>query len=320
MLLPILVFLATLGVASSGAPQTDTTPTETNSAAASHAVPEKLIAEAPIWGPNDARNGYAYLPVSVQGHAGTLVIDLNCTKCDLKLGADALQTAGISVPRTSSWEGLTIGSTLQHHVPIFVFQSLGNVPTPPNTAPVIGSVGVHFLTTHFDILYDFPRRVVRLYAFPSKSGTSKTGWLPAGFTPADCGKMVHIPPGAATFTGVEMQIDGHPVTGALEMGPYYPKMNERALRTLGAPADLPQVHMTDPTPIYGNHTLIANVDSVRMTVGTHMFGAWNAQVLREIDVQQLLPPDTPVMLMNLTMLQNVAVFNSTSSNRVCFAD
>ena len=314
-----LALLAILGAPRYVVAQTDTTPAGSGRTSVSRTAAEQVVAEAPIWGPNNGSNGFAYLPVTVHGHQGTLVIDLTCTACDLKLGADALQTAGIPVPNATTWDALTIGPVVQHHVPITVFPSLGNVPAPPNVAPIIGSVGVHFLTTHYDILYDFPHRIVRLYAPPEKPVSPKTAWLPPGFTSADCGKMVHIPPGAGTFTGVKMKINGHAVTGALEMGPYYPKMNARALQALGSSTNLPKVHLTDPTPIYGNHMLIANVDSVEMTVGTRMFGAWNTQVLQEIDVQTLLPPNTPIMLMNLTMLRDVAVFNAKSSGQVCFA-
>jgi hypothetical protein len=96
-------------------------------------------------------------------------------------------------------------------------------------------------------------------------------------------------------------------------------MNEFALKALTATADGPKIHITDPTPIYGDHTLIANVDQLEMTTGSHMFGAWDTEVLREVDVQQVLKPNTPVMLMNLSMIREVMVFNSMSSDQVCFS-
>lgn len=274
-------------------------------------------------GGNNVRKGYVFLPVKLHGHATMLMIDLNCMACDVQLSTAALTRVGTTPPATdaTTLDTLTIGTDVQRHVPISVIsQPDWTIHGPENTVPVIGTVGVHFLTTHYDMLYDFPGRRVRLYALPAKAPVaSKNAWLPEGFKPTDCGPMVDVSPGAATFTGVKMRINDHPVTGVLEMGPYYPKMNERALQALGAPANVPSIHLTVPTPIYGDHVLIARVDKVEMTIRTHIFGAWNSEVLRELDVQQLLPPNTPIMLIDLSMLRNVMLFNAVSSRQVCVA-
>jgi hypothetical protein len=279
-------------------------------------APETLVAEAPIWGANDAQDGYAYLPVTVHGHATTLLVDLTCTKCDINLGADAVAAAGIPEIKAATLDSMTIGTDVQHNLPITILTSLGPLPTPPNTPPIIGSVGVNFLTTHYDILYDFPHRRVRLYAMPAKKVAAEQAWLPDGFSPASCGPMISIPAGAGTFTGMQMKIDGHPVTGAIEMGPYIPKMNEAAFKLLGLPDKSSRVQLAEPGEVDG-HPIVARVSGVEMMVGTKVFGTWDNEVLEEVDVQSLLPNNPPVMLMNLSMLRDVILFNSTSSQQVC---
>jgi hypothetical protein len=286
-------------------------------------APERVVASAPIWGANNGRNGYAFLPVHIQGHAATIVINLNCTKCDLSLSTAALAKVGVTLanPAATTFDSLTIGTDVQRHIPLQVIPKPSwSVPGPDSMPTVVGIVGVHFLTTRYDLLYDFPGRRVQLYALPAKHPVAPThAWLPPGFTAADCGRMVTVPPGAATFTGVEMQLDGHPVTGVLEMGPYIPKMNALAFKTLGLPTPSPRVTPGAPGATDGGHVVVANVADVAMTVGKHMFGTWKTEVLQELDVQELLAPNTPVMLMNLTMLRKVRLFNAVSSGQVCIS-
>jgi len=283
--------------------------------------PEPLVAEATIWGENDeGSSGHAYLPATIQGKAVTLLVDLE-NNGTLQLSAGALSRVGVTLPAGSTQlDSLTMGKFVDRQIPL----ELAPAPdwaeaAPPNFAPVVGYAGTEFVK-RYDALYDFPNMRLRLYQGPSQSAKASAAWLPPGTKPSDCGKMIRIPPpNAGTFTAVEMQINGHPVTGVLEMGPYRPKMNEFALKALTATTDGPKIHTTDPTPIYGDHTLIGNVDQLEMTTGSHMFGAWDTEVLLEVDVQQFLKPNTPVMLMNLSMLRAVTVFNSMSSNQVCFS-
>ena len=283
--------------------------------------PNQLVAEAPIWGPNNGAKGYAFLPVTIHGHAATIGINLNCTECDLSLSTAALGQVGVTLASTTATtlDTLIVGTDTQRNVPLKFIQGSWSVSGPPQLPPVVGIVGVHFLTIHYDILYDYPGRRVRLYAISPKPVDPSHAWLPPAFKPTDCGKMVDIPPGAATFTGVEMQVDGHPVIGALEMGPYFPKMNETAFKALGLPAQSPRVQPGQPGESDGGHVLKERVLDVKMTVGKNMFGTWKAEVLQELDVQEMLPPNTPVMLLNLSMLRNVVLFNSTSSKQVCVA-
>ena len=89
------------------------------------------------------------------------------------------------------------------------------------------------------------------------------------------------------------------------MGPYLPKMNALAFKTLNLLANSPRVQVGQPGESDGGHVVVAYVSHVQMTVGTHMFGAWDSEVLDQVDVQSLLPGPPPVMLMNLSMLRTV---------------
>ncbi|HXC25479.1 MAG TPA: hypothetical protein VNU46_06150 [Gemmatimonadaceae bacterium] len=289
------------------------------SLAVSDSAPERLVAEAPIWGANNAWKGYAFLSVSIHGHAATVVIDLNCTACDLSLSTAALVQVGITLADTTAttFDGLTVGTDTPPQVPLsLIRKATWHIAGPPQLPPVVGLVGVHFLTTHYDLLYDFPNRRVRLYALSAPARAPQQGWLPSGFTPADCGRMIPIPPGAADFTGFAMHLDGHPVTGVLEMGPYVPKMNRAAFDLLQVPAQSPRLHAVAPGATDGGRPVQANVD-VQIGVGTKELGTGPIEVLQDLDVQSVLPPGTPVMLWNLNMLRSVVLFNATSSGRVC---
>lgn len=285
------------------------------------APPERLVAEAPIWGRDSGYNGYAFLPVTIQGRAGTVVIDLQ-NEGDLLLSTAALARVGVTLAETTTTQlaVLTIGSDAQHQVPLtLITKPTWHVPGPEQLPPVVGLVGVHFLVTHYDLLYDFPHRIVRLYARPAHPGAAREAWLPPGFTPADCGRLIPIPSGAQTFTGVAMQLDGHPVTGVLEMGPYLPKINAVAWLTLGLPVQSPRLQFAPPGESDGGHVRLAEVQGVRMTIGAYPLGRWPVEVLQELNVQPLLPPKTPIMLLNLENLRHVRLFNAVSSGQVCVA-
>lgn len=293
-----------------------------------HADPQRLVVDAPIWGARQGAKGYAFLPVTLRGHAVTLVIDLQWTKGDVSLSTAALARAGVAPLDTTTAEldSLAIGADVQRRVPIgFITQPGWSVNGPPQLPPVVGMVGVHFLTTRYDLLYDFPGRSVRLYAFPTRPVRARDAWLPPGFKPSDCGRMIPIAPGAATFTGVAMQLDGHPVTGVLEMGPYFAKMNQAAVDALQLPAGSPRLQaipadVLPPGYTHAGHPVTQQVMNLHLTVGARTFWAGPVQIFPVLDVESVLPPRTPVMLLNLTTIAQTMVFNATSRGQVCFGD
>lgn len=293
--------------------------------------PERLVAEAPIWGSNDGTDGDAFLPITIQGHAATLLLNLNCTKCDLDLSTVALAHVGVTLTDTTipTLEALTIGKDIQHNVPItLTVDPTWHIPGPAQLPPVVGAVGVHFLTTHYDVLYDFPKRRVRLYAFPSSPISPQAAWLPAGITPADCGRMIAIPPGAATFTGMEVRLDGHPVTGVLEMMPYWDahngghdeKMNPAALHAMQLMDQSSRVQALSNDQYPPGYPVTEQVVNVHVAVGRHIFWTGPIKIWPSgLQVEQVLPEGTPVVLLNLTTIKHAVLFNAVSSRRVCLA-
>lgn len=73
-------------------------------------TPQTHVTEASIWGANDGFKGYSFLPITVHGHVATVVIDLNCTECDLSLSTAALGKVGVAIANASTLDSMTIGT------------------------------------------------------------------------------------------------------------------------------------------------------------------------------------------------------------------
>lgn len=290
--------------------------------------PQRLAAEAPIWGANNGENGYAFLSVTIQGHKGTLVINLN-NEGDLSLSPAALSRIGVTLPETATQlDAFNIGSDVQHNIPVRIIAKPGwAVHGPDGAAEIVGIAGVHFLMTHYDILYDFPHRIVRLYAFPPKPVAARNVWLPPGINASDCGKLIPIPSGAATFTGMEVKLDGHPVTGVIEMMPYGSdeqgdeKMNEGAVNALALPANSPRL---EPIPgqqpfLWHGREVKDRVTDVHISIGSNTFWTGPVKIFPILDVEAGLPPNTSVMLLNLTTIHHQMLYNSVSGKKVCLS-
>jgi hypothetical protein len=295
-----------------------------NTAPATQPEPQRLVAEAQIWadttpvpyGPYTVTppdQGYAYLPVTIHGHTATICIMLNKSS-GLTLSTTALAQMGVTLTDTTQLDSITIGSSdVQHKVPITINRTPNWTMSKPGAAPtVIGSAGVKFITAHYDVLYDFSGRRLRLYAFPAHPmGTH--AWLPSGLKPSDCGRLIPIiPVGTAGFTAMEVGLDGRSVTGVLEMEPYDndEKMNQEAFEAMKLPAQSPRIQ---PVPGEGKNQVM----DVHITVGSDTVWTGPVKVFSELQIARRFPPKTPIMLINLGTIKNIAVFNSISSNKVC---
>ena len=269
--------------------------------------PEKLIAEIPI---HESKLGDVtyFLPVTIHGHAATLFVNL-ASWGDLGLSPDALKRLGVTLTDTTQLDSLTIGPVTEHNV---VMKrnwrvNVSKLQVPPNLPPVVGAVGVKFMS-YYDVLYDYPSHRVRLYARPKHPVNPRDAWLPPGIKPTDCGRMVHVPPpGAGTYTGVEMQLDGHPVIAALETISTGEKMNPEAVAAMG---------LTDSSPrIQPLQSIAKQVMDVHMTIGSNMF--WKGPVMIfPVAVGELFP-NKPVILISLSTIDSVVLFSSNSSEQVC---
>jgi hypothetical protein len=194
---------------------------------------------------------------------------------------------------------------------------------------VVGIVGVHFMNERYDLLYDFPNRRVQLYAWPATAtAQQKNAWLPANMKPADCGPMVNIPPGAATFTGMTVTLDGKPVTGVIEMMPYGDevthdeKMNQGAFDALQLPANSPRIEPLPGGQSFEWHgkPVDKQVTGVHIAIGKNAFWTGPVKLFPILDVEAGLPPNTSVMLLNLVTIRKHVLFNSVSSKRVCISE
>ena len=217
----------------------------------------------------------------------TLVVDFNSDASTLGLVPTAVASQGDTLPpAVTQLDALTIGTDVLHHVPLELL-----------TGP------------HWDGAQTLPQRV-QLYAFPTHPVAARDVWLPPGFTPADCGRMVPLAPGDLTLTGMALQLDGHPVTGVLEMMPYGSetnrdeKMNVVAFHTLGLSEQSSRLQD-------------GRVTRVHLTIGHNNFWTGSVKVFPHLEVEDGLAPQTPVMLLNLTTIRDLVLFNSTSGGLVC---
>ena len=269
--------------------------------------PEKLVAEIPIH-ENDRGDVTYFLPVTIQGHAATIILELTPWG-DLGLSPEALKQLGVTLTDTTQLDSLTVGTVTEHHVALqspYWRVDLSKLQAPPNLPPVIGAAGVKFMS-RYDVLYDYPSHKVRLYAASKHPVNPRDAWLPPGIKPTDCGRMVHVPPGAGTYTGVEMQLDGHPVTGVLEMISSGEKINQAAVTAMGVPDSSLRIQ-----PV---NSLFKELQNIHMTIGSNMFWKGSA-IIYEMAVGELLP-NKPIILISLSTIDKVVLFNSNSSGQVC---
>lgn len=322
--------------------------------ALSHAsAPQRLVAAGPVWSDTTDQQpgvaaGFAYLPVTIHGKGALLMVDLNKDE-DLGLSVAALKRLGVTPPNDTAtiWDSVQIGTDVHRHIPLrqlrlwnwthkgpplnFFADMPGMAPATAHLLaqrPVVGFLGTHFLTTHYDLLYrltGFPgTSQVQLYAFPEHpahptgtSGTPVPGWLPRGLTTDDCARRIEVPPGNQAFTGMEMQLDGHPVTGVLEMGMYTEKMNMSAFHALGLAANDPRIQPIPTGP--GNFGQTQQVAGVKLQMNHHTFWSGPVQIFPQLGVDAVLGATTPIMLWNLSTIdaKHLTIFDSVSGGYVC---
>jgi len=292
-------------------------------ASAAFQAPEPLVAEAPMWRDENAFMRYPFLPVTIRGKAAMLQIDLE-NEGSLTLSTAGLTQLGVTLADTTTrLDSLGIGPVVERNVSVQLIPDA--MPGPPDRPPVVGIAGVE-LINHYDVLYDFPKRRVRLYQGPKQTTTAGAAWLPPEIKLTDCGRRIPLPPGAGTFTGVEMQLDGHPVAGVLEIAPYQDKMNQAAVTAMGLTDSSSRIQpipdgTLPPGYSHNGYVITKQVPDVHMTVGSHMFFTGPVQIFPVLDVEErgVVKPHTPVMLMSLSTIRDVVLFNSVSGGQVCLS-
>lgn len=229
--------------------------------------PEQLLAEAKIRKAPQADNTdiYVYLPVTLQGHAVTLLLDFDGGG-DLVLWPDKMDAQGIILSDSAQVDSLTIGTTLVRHLAIQATQS--SELNQPDLPPVIGTLGQDFLA-HYDFVFDGPAHRVLLYApRPTSLGAAD---LPPGVTAASCTPLLLTPDHSPIF---EIRADGHPLQAEFQIGSYT-KMNMVAARMLGLTQHSPQIHPL-PADVWEKQDGRGNAikyeaRDIHLTLGTHQF-------------------------------------------------
>lgn len=286
--------------------------------------PERLVAEAPIWGPKDAKDGRAFLRVTMYGHVVTVVVNFTEDR-DLTIATAPLARLGITPFQTTRLDSLRIGPAWYTDIPLNVIDDPDWTQTAPaGLPPVVGVMSGRFLAAHYDLVYDFPGRRVQLYRASPAVGPRARPWLPPKFTATDCARLRPVPPIAGAFTGMAATLDGTPVTGVLEMIPYGgetyhdEKMNGAAFAALKLPATSPRVGpMRDAPGMFNGALAKDEVGGVHVRVGGRTLFTGPVKVFPNLEVDDGLPPNTPVVLLNLMTIRHLVLFNSASSGRVC---
>lgn len=289
--------------------------------------PRQLVAEAQIWGTYGQTRGVAFLPVTIEGHRGTIIIDPNAG--DLALSLAGLSRAGISLSDTTTHlSAMTIGDDVLRSLPIqLIADPIWRPRHPDGAAEVVGVVGAHFLASHYDLVYDFPHQHVRLYAFPATGGAGQVA-LPPEVHPSDCSPQIPLPPQAPAFVAMEVLLDSHPVTGVIEWQPYVDslngghdeKMNADAFTALGLPAHSPRIQsIPGPHVVWADVPVTDEVADVHITVGKNDVWTGPVKIFSTFEVNRFLPPRTPVMLLNLTTITHSVLYYSARGGTVCMS-
>lgn len=283
-----------------------------------------LVAEIPLATPEQSKHGVAFLPVTMYGHRVTMAVDF-IQDHDLTVSTAALARLNVSPFQTTHLDSLQIGSDLYQNLPLDVIDDPDwTMDAPPGLPPVVGIMSGRFLAARYDLVYDSPGQRVQLYAFPAKEGKRSEAWLPPKFVAGDCGRMIEVPAIAGAFTGMDLQIDGHHVTGVLEMfrfgGEHYhdEKMNAGAFAALGLPSQSPRIGpMRDSPGEFNGAVAKDEVSDVQVRIGKRTLFTGPLKVFPNLEVDSGLPEGTPVVLLNLVTIRHLVLFNGISSGRVC---
>lgn len=191
---------------------------------------QELIATATIV-TEDAFDEEVYLPVVVNGHKATLLVNM-FGKGQLTISPSKMVQVGIPLPDNATLDSLTVGTVTEHSVAVQTVQQSFSESDRPEFPPVIGILG-GVLANH-DVVVDYPHHQIRLYrlASPAVAHTA-----PPGMNHADCTSLRSLAPSVWAF---DLHAHGHRLT-AVVMDQTYNKMNSRAATVLGLTAGTPNV-------------------------------------------------------------------------------
>jgi hypothetical protein len=292
--------------------------------AMAQAPPEPLVAEASIQRVPVGTYRYVFLSITIAGRQGTLVLDTGAP-IGLTLSPAVMTQLGMPVPQANVLDELTIGTTVEHNIPV----ELGgfHLGAPPGMPPVIGLMGNHMLA-HYDVLFDGPARRVRLYKPPTPRGggfsdsvSRHLAWFPAEMAPADCMPLVHVGGVEDRYPGLDLRANGHAIVGTFDSGSSTTVMNVAAAKLLDIRQSSPHVHRVpdDSAGTYpgaGPQKVWVVTTGVVVTLGTRQLPdgpIYIFQTMNEIYGDRTKPEFS----VGTDLLRDRFLFISYSSGQVC---
>ena len=281
-------------------------------------APERLVAEGEIRMVSDQPQ--VYLPVTLHGHTGTVVLCFIQLGGGLSLSGPKLTKLGVAPPAAGTLDSMTFGTTLLHNVAVQMGQWPLTALDQPGLPPVIGLVGWEFLA-HYDVVVDGPAHRVRLYTLAPLSpapGNAGTTTLPPGVHAADCTPTLPTPEGDPGFA---IQADGHPVIAVLQTGHPYTVMNTVAARLLGLTQHSPNVQAIPDslqTRYYQNVPDKYLVTGIHLTLGRYPFTEIPIHILARAPLEPT--PTTPTIELKVDNLLAQIFVLSNSTGQVCLGE
>ena len=278
-------------------------------------TPERLVAEAAIR-PTTAGEEAVYLPVTLQGHPATVLLDLG-TNGALALSRSAVRDIGL--PEVGTLASLSLGTAVERRIAFRAVIEEFPIDAPEGMSPVVGLLGSRVLS-HYDLVFDGPSHRVRLYA-PSGprwfSSAPSERWLPTGITAADCVHMEVEPGSRRAF--ISVRVNGHVLRGMFDSGSYGTNINVAAARLLGITGRTPGVHQlsADASPqfVMYDSQPVWEVPAATLTVGTRQL------TVTPLFLYPHLPretgPDDAELSLGLGAIRDRVLFVSYSTRQLC---
>jgi hypothetical protein len=281
---------------------------------------ERFVAEAVIQ--EDSGGAQVYLPITYRGQRATLQVVWTPSAGEQILLLPAALTRYHIMPNTPLGQqgvmDITLnGATVRRHVTAVADTGLGgdSLVAPPGLPPVIGWVSHDFMV-HYDVVIDGPARRVRFYDPPrhADGGTgTHTGALPAGVlwrcVPA------HIV--GEDNLGFPVQVNGHPMTGALQTIPF-PVINLAAAKAVGLTQHSPTVQPVPDslqTRSFYTGPELYTVTDLHVAIGAQPLIGNAMRILGRAPLEER--PGEPFVEITLDNLLNTVVLLSRSTQQAC---
>src|SRR6266542_411074 len=259
------------------------------------------VAEATLPSANDPLE-WPILPIVVNGTPMRVVLDVGTT-------VNLLSPAALGQSRAVPIDSVMIGTSVQRGA---VFNPKGS----PFAPGVLGLVGTPLLS-RYDLVFDGPHHVVRLYAHPKSPTVGSPSWFPVDVTRNDCVAMTADPQGRSRIF-FPLEVSGHDIHSMFDSGSGTTNINMAAARVLGLSPDDSSMRLLPPG-IGGqfsrfNGQKIWRAPHVTISVG-------HERIVTPMNVYQDLPressPSDPELSLGLQAVSDRVLYVSYSTQTVC---